>query len=196
MDYTEDQDNFNASTQPYKEKDTPRFLAVMLRNEYRMTSRYLALVDSKATIMIHLNSIIISGLIVFLKLVDYFSSAEIVVLTFFVATSVVSLTSAALAVRPIPLKKHHGEEALTDNNEHLFNAQNFGELTKSEYEAAFNTIIKDQNLIFKNISNELFLHNRVLLKKFKSLRYSYNIFLTGIAITALLFIISRLIIHF
>lgn len=196
MDNIEDQENFDKPFHPFREKDTSSALNTFLRNEYRMIARYVGLVDSKANIMIHLNSLIISGLIVFIKVADYFTTPEIIVLFIFVITSIISLTFAAMAARPIPLKKRKKRPASENIAEHLFNVQRFDELSKEAYEAAFDTMMRDQSLVYKNMAKELFLGSKILLIKFKRLRHSYNIFLLGIGLTAVLFIITRLMTHF
>jgi hypothetical protein len=139
---------------------------------------------------------IISGLIVFFKIIDHFTTAEIIVLFIFVITSVTSLAFATMAARPIPLKKRNKRPASENITEHLFNVQRFDELTQEAYEAAFDTMMRDQSLIYKNMAKELFLSNKVLLMKFKRLRYSYDVFLLGIGLTAVIFIITRVITHF
>ncbi len=194
MDYTEEQIDFNEAFRPFKDKDTPRIVSVFLRNHSRMIARYVALVDSKANIMIQLNSIIISGLIIFLEVADSFTTAEIIALTFFVITSIISLTLATLAARPIRLNKKGNKPTFEERKEHLFNAMHFDELDKEEYAASFNEVIGNQSLVFKNISNEFYSGTAYLVKKFKRLRYSYNVFLLGIGITALLFALTRAIV--
>ena len=196
MDHTENQENFYKSFHPFKERENPRALNTLLSNEYRMIARYVALVDSKANIMIRLNSMIISGLIVFFKIIDQFTTAEIIVLFIFVITTVTSLAFATMAARPIPLKKRNKVHTSENITEHLFNVQRFDELTKEAYEVAFDTMMRDQSLIYKNMAKELFLGNKVLVMKFERLRYSYNIFLLGIGLTAVIFIITRVITHF
>lgn len=194
MDYTEEQVDFNEAFRPYKDKDTPRIVAVFLRNHSRMIARYVALVDSKANIMIQLNSFILSGLIIFLEIVELFTKIEIIALTVFVIMTIISLTLAILAARPIQLNKKGSKLTLEARKEHLFFVKHFDDLTIEEYEADFNAVISSQSLVFKNIANDFYFSTAHVVKKFKSLRYSYNAFLLGIGFAALLFVITRTIV--
>lgn len=197
MEYNEDQDDYlDKPFHPFKEKETPRALQTFLRNEYRVTTQYASMVDRKANIMIHLNSFIISGLVIFSKVVDYFATPEVIVMAFFVIAAITSLVYAALAARPVALKKSNEIGSPEKINEHLFNRQHFSSLTLEGYEKCFDTVIRDQSLIYKNMARELFAANQALLMKFRRLRNSYNIFLIGIGITAIVFIIVRVINHF
>ncbi|MEM9672558.1 MAG: Pycsar system effector family protein [Cyclobacteriaceae bacterium] len=192
MDYSEEQIDFNQPFRPFKDKDTPRIVSVFLRNHSRMIARYVALVDSKANIMIQLNSFIISGLIIFLEIVDAFMKIEVAALTFFVISCIASLTMATLAARPIQLNKRNIKLSPDARKEHLFDVRHFDELAKEEYDTDFNAVIGSQSLVFKNISNEFYFNTVHVVKKFKRLRYSYNVFLVGIGVTALLFVITRI----
>jgi hypothetical protein len=197
MEYNEGQDDYlDKPFRPFKEKETPRALQTFLRNEYKVATQYASMVDRKANIMIHLNSFIISGLVIFSKVVDYFTTPEIIVMIFFVIAAIISLGYAALAARPIPLKKAVEVGSREQIKEHLFYWGHFGDLTQEEYERAFDTIMRDQSLIYKNMAKQLFVSQKVLLIKFKRLRNSYNVFLLGIGFTAIVFIIVRVINHF
>jgi hypothetical protein len=197
MEYNEDQDDYvDKPFHPFKEKETPRSLQTFLRNEFRVTTQYASMVDRKANIMIHLNSFIISGLVIFSKVVDYFATPEIIVMTFFVIAAITSLVYAALAARPVALKKINKLNPPEKINEHLFNRDHFSSLTLEAFEKGFDTVIRDQSLIYKNTARELFAANQTLLIKFRRLRNSYNIFLIGIGVTAIVFILVRVITHF
>ncbi len=193
----EDQDNyFHEPFRPFKEKETPRALQTFLRNQYKVATQYSSMVDRKANIMIHLNSFLISGLVIFSKVVDYFTTPEIIVMIFFIIAAIISLTYAALAARPVPIKEKHKSGSRDNITEYLFNRQHFGDLDRKEYEKAFDAVIRDQSLIYKNTARELFVSHKILLMKFKRLRVSYNVFLVGIGVTAIVFIVVRAINHF
>jgi hypothetical protein len=62
-------------------------------------------------------------------------------------------------------------------------------LTEEEYESAMDNMFKDTNLLYSNLSTDLYYLGKVLDKKYKLLAASYNFFLIGFGITVLFFII-------
>ena len=173
---------------PFRKRDTPGVLNTLLKNQYRMIARYLSLVDNKANIMIRLNSFIISGMVFLFTVIEDFTIAEISVLFLFIITSIFSLMYASLAARPIKTGQKSKTSGSIKPEENLFNV--YADISdRNEFENAFDKMIRNQESIFKSTVNDLFVARKVLVSKFRRLRYSYNIFLGGISLVGILIIL-------
>ena len=187
---TESENTFNPRPfAPYKNRETSRAMNTMLRNEFRMIARYFSLVDSKSNIMIRLNSFILSGLILFFKFTDHFAASEMIVLSIFVFTTLASLTFAAIASRPIALEGKLKTDPHEDLSKHIFNLKRVGSINSENFKKNFDLIMRDQGLIYQNMANEIVFYSKVLHRKYILLRNSYNVFLFGIGLTSIIFVI-------
>lgn len=177
--------------QPFKKGETSRSLQTLLRNENRTFIRLISMVDNKANIMIHLNSLLLSGLAIFAKFFAPLPLFEKVALLLLVACCIFSLVLAALAAKPARSMSIHA----TDNTEEYLFGKALVQLpAKIEFLENFDKVIRDQGLIYKNIALEFYTLSKILAFKNKRLRGSYNVLLIGILITGVLLIFYNLLV--
>ena len=60
----------------------------------------------------------------------------------------------------------------------------------SDYEAAIDTMLKDKDYIYKSLTKDLYYLGVVLERKYRILRWTYTIFMTGMILSVIAFAIS------
>ena len=96
---------------------------------------------------------------------------------------------AVLASRPKVSAALDVENAKAGKSKKLVFFGNFTKLSEDEFEEALDNMFQDSNMLYSNLSHDLYNLGKVLEKKYKLLAASFNLFLIGFAITVLFFII-------
>ena len=174
----------------WNKKDAARALQTYFRNNYRTHISLSALADRKSHIMIRLNSLLISILIVFFKGIISLTPAAIITGVIFLLTTLISLIFAAIAARPSVTKRVSAETSFEKAQKNIFFYGNYIGLELEQYEEVVESIINKPNLIYGNMIRDLYFLGKVLDKKFNLLQYSYNIFIVGLIITVISFLIA------
>lgn len=171
-------------------KESARALQTYFRNNYRTHISLSALADRKSHIMIRLNSLLISILIVFFKTIINLTPLAIVTGVIFLLTTLVSLIFAALAAKPHVTKYLTEDSSFSDAQNNIFFYGNFIGLDIDKYEEVVKSILDQPNLIYSNMIRDLYFLGLVLNKKFRLLNYSYSVFIGGLVITVVSFLIA------
>ena len=69
---------------------------------------------------------------------------------------------------------------------------NYTRLSYAEYEKKMEEVLQSQELLYSNLTRDLYHLGKVLSKKYKYLTYSYDIFMIGFVSSALLFLAAVL----
>ena len=176
-----------------KKKRRDRTVEVAFRVAYREQLDLTALADSKANIMIHINGLILSIVLAssgFIREARPWLQLPMAVLAL---TAMISLLLAVLAARP-KLRKPPVidlEEVRSGRANPLFFG-NFGRLTEDEFVLAMNEMFEDPERIYLNMTRHIHGMGHVLLRKFRMLRVSYTVFLVGLLVSGVLFLLSLL----
>ncbi|MEO1215171.1 MAG: Pycsar system effector family protein [Bacteroidota bacterium] len=173
-----------------KQKTGQKGIDTFLRNSYRTHIAYSSLADKKANIMIKFNSIVISILIVFFESITDLSPAAYFSGIIFLCSALVSLAFATLSASPEITKVNTSKGDLDIRKRNLLFFGNYVDMEIEEYEIAFDAMMQDYKLVYGNMARDLYFLGKVLDKKFRYLKWSYNTFLTGLGFTVFAFLIS------
>lgn len=178
-----------------KKKERPdRGVETMFRitaaNQQRLSNQ----ADNKAHIMISVNSIIISvalGLIV-RKLDENRNLAIPTMILLLVNT--ITIIYSVLATRPkVPTSGFAGMITRDQIEKKGGNLLFFGDFFKMEWEDykwGMGKMMEDRDYLYGTMVRDVYLHGKVLAKKFRLLQISYTIFMYGIALSILAYIAS------
>jgi predicted metal-dependent HD superfamily phosphohydrolase len=158
---------------------------------FRLTStnhlELSAMADSKANIMISVNSIIISVLLgVMLRRLEDFPNLKIPTVIF-LTVNVATIIFAILATRPKVTSGVFSREDIEKKRANLLFFGNFYKMKLEEYEWGMKEIMKDKEFLYTNMIRDIYYLGAVLGRKYKLLRISYNIFMYGVIIAVLAF---------
>lgn len=171
-----------------------------IQTMFRITSRnhytLNAMVDKKASIMITVNSIIlslvISGLLGEANAHGHFhftvQSIPIFILTL---TSVSSIIFAILSITPGSTHGEFTEDEIRNKEGNLLYYGNFHNMKLRDYEWAVLQMMNDQDFLYGSMIKDLYFLGQLLSKKYKYIRLSLTIFLIGLVLTVLVFFLGR-----
>ncbi len=175
------------------EKKVPRSgIQTFFRSSYRSHIHLSMIADNKANIMISVNAIVISLLISVLTYQDITTTAPQILLPVvtFLITGMTSLVFAVLAVRPKVTQLNTGDTPKKDYKKNIVFFGNFVNLELEEYEEAMDAMFREGELMYGNMTRDLYFLGKVLDKKYRYLTHSYNIFMVGFVATVLIFLAS------
>ncbi len=146
--------------------------------------------DRKAETMIQANSLIISFIVGFvIRKLD--ESPELAIPGFFLlAVCVLTIIFAVLAIRP---KVSHGKFTREDIQAKRVNLLFFGNFYKmklDDFEWGVRQMMGDKEYLYGSMIKDNYFLGKVIGRKYEFLRVSYNIFMFGLIIAVLLFLIA------
>ncbi len=160
-----------------------------LRNHIDLSN----LADNKANIMLSINAIIIT---IAMPLAATYVSANpylLAPMAVLLSTCLVAMSFATMATRPTKMTGLTSEEAIQKGQANLFFFGNFFKMTFEEYQRGMQFIVADDNRLDSAILRDLFFLGQSLGRKYSQLRTCYTVFLSGIGISVLTFVVSYLI---
>ena len=162
------------------------------RTSYRNHINLSSIADKKANIMISVNAIIISVLISILSYQNLSERNPMIMMpvVIFLISGLASLIFSVLSARPKVTKLNKSSTPTLESNKNIVFFGNFVHMNVEEYENAIDTMFRSSELIYGNLTRDLYYLGRVLDKKYQLLTFSYNIFMVGFGLTVLTFLIA------
>ncbi len=162
---------------------------------FRVTSRnhidLSSMADNKANILISVNAIIISILIgsLFSKLDTH--THLILPTSFTVAVNMVTIVFSILATRPNVTKGRFTKEDIKNRKVNLLFFGNFYKMTREDYQMGMQETMKDSKYLYSSLIDDIYFNGKVLGKKYRFLRTAFNIFMFGLILSVLLFLVTN-----
>ncbi len=173
------------------ERKTSVGTQTFFRTNYRTHINLSAIADNKANIMITVNAILISILI---SVISYRNLTEtnpgvLAPVVIFLVTGLTSLIFAVLAARPKVTSLVNQGTPIEEAKRNIVFFGNFVSLDLERYEQIMDEVFKDSELLYGNLTRDLYHLGKVLDKKYRYLSVSYNIFMVGFVATVLTFLV-------
>jgi predicted metal-dependent HD superfamily phosphohydrolase len=170
-----------------KEKETlsERAISTVFRIMANNHASLSQMADSKANIMISVNSIILSILIsLLIRHLD--ENRNLVIPTILLVLVCVGATIfAILATRPNISSGTFTKEDIQNKKTNLLFFGNFHNMTLPDYDWAMEEMLKDRDYLYGSMVKDIYFLGVVLAKKYRYLRISYDIFMFGLIISML-----------
>lgn len=143
--------------------------------------------DSKANIMISVNSIILSVVIsVLIRHLDE-NRNLIIPTTSLILVCVATIVFAVKATRPNVSEGTFTKEDIQSKKTNLLFFGNFHNMSLPDYDWAMKELLADRDYLYSSMVKDLYFLGVVLAKKYRWLRMSYNIFMYGLVISMLMY---------
>jgi predicted metal-dependent HD superfamily phosphohydrolase len=172
------------------EAKTERGISTVFRIMASNQSNLSQMADSKAHIMISVNSIILSIVVgILLKQLETYSNLvlpTIILVTVCLATIVFSI----LATRPNISTGKFTREDIENKKTNLLFFGNFHSMPLPDYDWAMTEMLNDKNYLYSSIIKDNYFLGVVLAKKYRYLRISYNIFMFGLVVAIIAFLLA------
>lgn len=186
----EQQTEDSLKQQRIKRKQTERGISTVFRIMAQNQSNLSQMADSKANILISVNSIIltivISTLSTKLETNSYLQIPVILLVTVCVSAIVFSI----LATRPNVTSGTFTEEDIKTKKTNLLFFGNFYKMSLPDYDWAMQELLADRKYLYSSLVKDNYFLGVVLAKKYRWLRIAYNIFMFGIIIAMVAFAIA------
>jgi predicted metal-dependent HD superfamily phosphohydrolase len=176
--------HINKNTIP-KNKAAQTQFKTALRNHIGLSS----IADNKANIMLSVNALIITFALPLLGKEISHNKMLLYPTMMLLAVCVLSMIFATLATRPIFMKGYSSMENIMAKKSNLFFFGNYYKMTFEEYENGMNASISDDAILGAMIMRDLFFLGRTLGFKYAYLRKCYTIFMYGIILTVIAFVV-------
>ncbi len=174
-----------------KDKNKPdKGIETMFRISSSNHQRLSDMADRKAHIMITVNSIILSAIIsLVLRRLDAYG--YLIVPSFILLTvSLIAMTFSILSTRPSIPK---GTFTLDDVNEKRVNLLFFGNFYKmklEDFNYGMQKMMEEKDFLYGSLIRDLYAQGVVLGRKYHLLRVAYNVFMFGLIVSVLAFIVA------
>ncbi|MDW7693697.1 DUF5706 domain-containing protein [Flammeovirgaceae bacterium SG7u.111] len=163
---------------------------------FRVTSRnhvdLSAMADTKANIMISVNSILITIVIgVLMRKLD--SNPHLIIPTvILMIVCLAAIVFAIFATRPSITTGKFTKEDIKKKQANLLFFGNFHKMELKDFEWGMNELINDSEYLYGSMIRDIYFLGSVLGKKYKYLRTSYTIFMYGLIIASIVFLIATI----
>jgi hypothetical protein len=160
---------------------------VTARNQINLSS----IADSKANLMISVNSIIISAIFfIFKNIMDvpHFIIPCIILLI----VCLITITYSVMATRPIVTDGKFSEEDVKQKRVNLLFFGNFHNMDLGIYSKALKGMMTDYDELYDSLIKDQYYLGKVLGKKYRFLRISYTIFMYGLILSVVAFILAAI----
>lgn len=175
-----------------KEAKAERGIDTMFRTTLNNHNNLSGLVDNKANILLSVNAIIISvSLTTIIPKLDNPSNAHLIIPTLIlIISSVIAITFAILATRPSVTKGSFTRTEVDEKKVNLLFFGNFYKMSFEDYNWAMNELMKDKEYLYNSMIKDLYHLGIVLEKKYSLLRIAYTVFMFGIILSVVAFLIA------
>jgi predicted metal-dependent HD superfamily phosphohydrolase len=175
-----------------KEKEAERSIATVFRVMAQSHTNLSQMADSKANILISVNAIILSVMIgsMFEKLqTDPNLQIPLAIIVLVCMTSIVF---GILATRPTVSEGRFTRDDIANKRTNLLFFGNFHNMSLDDYNWGMTEMLGDKGYMNTSMIKDQYFLGVVLAKKYKYLRVAYNIFMYGLIVAMVAFLIAFL----
>jgi predicted metal-dependent HD superfamily phosphohydrolase len=176
-----------------KEGRVERSISTMFRIMSNNHVNLSHMADSKANIMISVNTIVISIIVSVLTGKLQFYPEFIIPTIMLLCVCLTAIVFAILATRPNVTRGTFTKEDIQGKKVNLLFFGNFYNMSLPDYDWAMKEMMKDNEYLNSNMIKDIYFLGVVLAKKYKFLRLSYNTFMFGLIIAIVAFAIAFLV---
>jgi hypothetical protein len=179
-----------------KDKDnekTERGISTVFRIVAGNQSNLSQMADSKANILISVNSIILTIIIsVLLRTLE--NNTNLIIPTIILLiVCVAAIVFSILATRPNVSTGKFTKEDIHEKRTNLLFFGNFHQMSLPDYDWAMKEMLNDKEYLYSSMIKDIYFLGVVLAKKYQYLRISYSIFMYGLIIAVLAFALALII---
>jgi predicted metal-dependent HD superfamily phosphohydrolase len=180
----------NEETSKRKNSFITRGIQTMLRLTSENHVELSNMADGKASILISVNAIIISVILsVLIRRIEV--DTHLTIPTFiFLASSLTTIIIAIMATRPKISTGNFSREDILNKSTNLLFFGNFYKTKVKDYQWAMNTMMRDPDYLYSSLIMDIHQLGVVLARKYKLIRLAYTIFMIGMFISVLAFMIA------
>ena len=186
--------NETSKIEKIKKKDnrSERGIETMFRVTLKNHMKLSDIADTKANILLSVSAITLSIALttLFPKLDKPDNSYLIYPTVLFILASVVTMIFSILSTRPKVTSGTFTKEDVVNKKVNLLFFGNFYKMSLGDFQDGMTELMNDRDYLYKSLMKDLYFLGLVLNKKYRLLRVAYTIFMIGIIVSVLAFLIS------
>lgn len=164
----------------------------MFKNSSSNHQRLSMMADNKAFIMITVNSIIIS-VAIGLVISKFTNNPQLIWPTILlVAVNLAAIIYSVLATRPNIPKGIFTMEQVESKTANLLFFGSFYNMGLKDFEYGIRKMMDDNEFLYGSLIKDIYWQGKILGRKFRLLRISYDIFMYGLALSVLAYLVAAL----
>lgn len=188
-----EQDEYKAKLKAkYRNENPERGIQTLYRVTMRNHLKLSDIADTKANILLSVNAIIIS--LALANLIPYMNASAdrhlMIPTLILVLFSVASIIGSILSTWPNVTRGEFTRKEVENKDVNVLFFGNFHQMPYNQFEWAMNEILKDQTHVYNSLTRDLYYLGIVLNRKYRLLRITYAIFMTGILLSVTAFVIT------
>ncbi|NNE70265.1 MAG: hypothetical protein HKN29_07855 [Rhodothermales bacterium] len=193
-DLKRDKEDTESATLAWKDeaanlpKKLPKGVETMFRSSYRVHIDLSSLADTKANIMISINGIIISIIIASISPKIDTNPWLLIPTSILLLSCLVSIIYAVRAARPRVSSNELTLDDVRANRANILFFGHFVNLSKEDYLTGMMEILQRPDVLYSQMTRDIYGLGSVLMRKFELLRVAYTVFMIGLTIGILTFI--------
>jgi hypothetical protein len=171
-------------------KRPDRGIETMFRLTSSNNQRLSDMADNKAHILVTVNSIILSAVIsLLMRKLD--SNPHLTIPTYLILTvSVMTIIFSILATRPSITKGTFTMEDIRNKRVNLLFFGNFYKMSLEDYSQGMLSMMDDRDYLYGSLIKDIYGQGTVVARKYRLLRIAYNIFMYGLIVSVVAFILA------
>ncbi|MEE9449559.1 MAG: Pycsar system effector family protein [Ignavibacteriaceae bacterium] len=172
------------------EKGAGRTIETMFRNTMRTHVSFSSMADTKANIMISVNTLILTILVtVMLRKLD--TNPHLIIPTAMLTlTSLVTLVYAILVTRPKVTSGRFTQQEIKEKKVNLLFFGNFFNMSLKDFTWGMQELISDKDYLYSSMITDFYYLGQVLGTKYKKLRICYTLFMYGVIISVIAYAVA------
>lgn len=176
----------------YKNDNPERSRQTLYRTVLKNHLKLSDIADSKANILLSVNAIVISlALANIIPKLDAPSNRHLMIPTLIlVCFSVASIVLSIMSTRPNVTSGEFTEEQVKKRQVNILFFGNFHKMPIDQYKRAMDELLNNKENVYDMLTMDLYYLGVVLNRKYKILRWTYTIFMTGIIISVISFVVA------
>lgn len=170
-------------------KSPARGIETMFRTAYRNHINLSSIADSKANIMISVNAILMSIIVSFVSTRLQQDEWLVIPATCMLISSLIAIVFAILAARPKVTSEVFTIEDVRRNRANILFFGNFVNMELGDFREGMHEIMQDWDRLYDTMINDVYSLGRVLKRKYHLLWLSYSVFMAGLILTVVVFML-------
>ena len=177
-------------------KEFGRGIDTLYRTSYRNHINLSSIADGKANMMISINTIILSAIVTLMGAGMSFSETFlfknfrfIVPVLILLVAVLISAIFAVLSARPKVTENSISNEDILGRKKSVLFFGNFITMQKHEFIESLDMLKRNQALLYDNMAVDMYYLGHVLDKKYRLIKHSYNVFMGGLILCVVSFIL-------
>ena len=161
----------------------------MFRTLYRTHLDLSSIADNKSNIMISINGIIISIILASISPAIDKNPWLLIPTALLLISCVSSMIFAVLSARPRISNEKVTLEHVRNNQANILFFGNYHTMQREEFVEGLEELMVDSTNLYDSLARDIYGVGKVLAKKYKLLRYSYDLFMFGLILSVISFIV-------